>query len=183
MGGKWGDPKKNHGAVAGNCIVATGPAHAIGSPAMNQPTAAVTLRDVTADTVRTICELQVRPEQQALVASNAVSIAQAHFDPKAWFRAIYAGEEPVGFVMLSLDEKTPEYCIWRFMIDARHQGRGYGRAALELAIDHIRGCPGATEVLLSFVPAPGSPEAFYRKAGFQPTGQVIEGEIVMKRLL
>lgn len=150
---------------------------------MNTPAAAVTLREITAETVRVICDLQVRPEQQAFVASNAASIAQAHFDPKAWFRAIYAGEEPVGFVMLSLDEKTPEYCIWRFMIDARHQGRGYGRAALELAIDAIRGRPGATEVLLSYVPAPGGPEAFYRQAGFQPTGQVIEGEVVMKRLL
>lgn len=150
---------------------------------MNTPAAAVTLREVTAETVPAICKLQVRPEQQAFVASNAFSIAQAHFDPKAWFRAIYAGEEPVGFVMLSLDEKTPEYCIWRFMIDARHQGRGYRRAALELAIDAIRGRPGATEVLLSYVPAPGSPEAFYRQAGFQPTGQILEGEVVMKRLL
>jgi len=150
---------------------------------MHSPAAAVTLREVTAETVRAICDLQVRPEQQAFVASNAVSIAQAYFDPKAWFRAIYAGEDPVGFVMLSLDEKTPEYCIWRFMIDARHQGRGYGRAALELAIDHLRGRPGATEVLLSYVPAPGGPEAFYRQAGFQPTGQVVEGEVVMKRLL
>jgi diamine N-acetyltransferase len=150
---------------------------------MNPRTADVTLREITAETVRTICDLQVRPEQQAFVASNAVSIAQAHFEPKAWFRAIYAGEEAVGFVMLSLDEKTPEYYIWRFMIDARHQGRGYGRAALELAIDHIRGLPGAAEVLLSYVPAPGGPEAFYRQAGFQPTGQIIEGEVVMKRLL
>ena len=58
---------------------------------MQSPTAAVTLREVTAETVRTICDLQVRPEQQAFVASNAVSIAQARFDPKAWFRAIYAG--------------------------------------------------------------------------------------------
>jgi len=150
---------------------------------MNPPPAVVSLREVTAETVRTICELQVRPEQAAFVASNAISIAQAYFEPKAWFRAIYAGDEPVGFVMLSLDEAAPEYYIWRFMIDARYQGRGYGRAALELAIDHVRPLPRATEVLLSYVPAPGSPEAFYRAAGFEPTGQVIEGEAVMKRLL
>ncbi len=150
---------------------------------MNPPSAVVTLREVTAETVRTICELQVGPGQQTFVASNAISIAQAHFEPKAWFRGIYAGEQPVGFVMLSLDEKTPEYSIWRFMIDARHQGRGYGRAALELTIDHIRPLPRATEVLLSYVPAPGGPEAFYRAAGFEPTGQVIDGEVVMKRAL
>lgn len=150
---------------------------------MPSPDSQVTLREVTAATVRTICELQVRPGQEAFVASNAVSIAQAHFEPKAWFRAIYAGEEPVGFVMLSLDPALAEYWIWRFMIDARHQRKGYGQAALELAIDHVRRQPGAREIRLSYVPAPGDPEAFYRRAGFVPTGEVSDGEAVMRRPL
>jgi hypothetical protein len=42
-------PATNHRPVAGNCIVATGPAGAIGSPAMQSPTAAVTLSEVTAE--------------------------------------------------------------------------------------------------------------------------------------
>jgi diamine N-acetyltransferase len=54
-------------------------------------TGPVTLRDVTADTVRAICRLQVGPGQERFVASNAVSIAQAYFEPRAWFRAVYAG--------------------------------------------------------------------------------------------
>ena len=62
--------------------------------------AEVTLREVTGDTVRAVCRLQVGPGQERFVASNAISIAEAYFEPKAWFRAIYAGEEPVGFVML-----------------------------------------------------------------------------------
>ena len=33
------------------------------------------------------------------------------------------------------------YCIWRFMIDRRYQGRGYGRKALELALEFIRTFP------------------------------------------
>lgn len=143
----------------------------------------VTLREVTAETVRTICELQVRPGQEVFVAHNAVSIAQAHFEPKAWFRAVYADAEPVGFVMLSLDPTAAEYWIWRFMIDARHQGKGYGRAALELVIDHVRRQPRAREIRLSYVPASGSPEVFYRQAGFVPTGEVIDGEAVMRRPL
>ena len=50
--------------------------------------AVVTLREITGDTVRTICALRVAPAQERLVAPNAVSIAQAHFEPGAWFRAI-----------------------------------------------------------------------------------------------
>ncbi|MDI9376254.1 MAG: GNAT family N-acetyltransferase, partial [Thermotogota bacterium] len=38
--------------------------------------------------------------QDKAVASNAVSIAQAHFAKNAWFRAIYAGDTMVGFIML-----------------------------------------------------------------------------------
>ncbi|MEZ4516674.1 MAG: hypothetical protein R3C44_07485 [Chloroflexota bacterium] len=84
----------------------------------------VTLREVTADTVREIINLRVRPEQEKFVAGNAVSIAQAYFEPKAWFRAIYADEIPVGFTMLSLDADKPEYYLWRFMIDSRYQHLG-----------------------------------------------------------
>ena len=56
----------------------------------------VTLREITAETVRAICNLDVAPEQRGYVAPNAVSIAQAHFQPRAWFRAVYAAETPVG---------------------------------------------------------------------------------------
>ena len=84
--------------------------------------AKVTLREVTRDTVREICNLRVGPEQQGFVAPNAISIAQAYFDrERAWFRAVFADETPVGFVMLSDDPKKPEYYLWRFMIDARYQ--------------------------------------------------------------
>jgi diamine N-acetyltransferase len=60
----------------------------------------VTLREIDADTVRAICALRVTPAQEQQVAHNAVSIAQAHFEPAAWFRAVYANDEPVGFAML-----------------------------------------------------------------------------------
>jgi diamine N-acetyltransferase len=106
-----------------------------------------------------------------------------HFEPKAWFRAIHADETPVGFVMLSLDPALPEYYIWRFMIDTRYQHLGYGTKALRLIIDHIRALPRAKEILVSCVPADGSPEPFYRKAGFIPTGQVMDGEVVLKLVL
>jgi diamine N-acetyltransferase len=51
-------------------------------------TVTVELREITADTVRQITNLEVGPGQSNFVAPNAVSIAQAYFEPKAWFRAI-----------------------------------------------------------------------------------------------
>lgn len=144
------------------------------------PTPAVTLREITRETVRTICRLEVAESQRRFVASAAVSIAEAHFSPEAWFRAIYAGDEPVGFVMLSVDRERPEFALWRFLVDSRHQRRGYGRAAIARVVEQVRAW-GAKELLLSYVPGDGSPEAFYRGLGFEPTGQVDDGEIVMRR--
>ena len=82
--------------------------------------------------------------------------------------------------MLHLDTEKPQYYIWRFMIDARYQGGGYGRTALELAIDHIRSLPNATCVLTSVVQEDGGPQEFYEKCGFVLTGDYDEGEAVMR---
>ena len=145
--------------------------------------AVVSLREVTADTVRAIIRLKVKPTQTHFVAENATSIAQAYFEPKAWFRAIYADETPVGFVMLFDDPEKPEYFLWRYMIDGRYQGLGFGRRALELFIDHVRTRPNATELFTSYVPGEGSPGPFYIRLGFEETGEVDDGENVVKLVL
>jgi len=78
---------------------------------MRVQAAEVTLRSITAETVRQITGLSVSESQKGFVASNAVSLAQALFAPAAWYRAIYFAEEPAGFVMLedeSLLSPQPE---------------------------------------------------------------------------
>jgi diamine N-acetyltransferase len=79
--------------------------------------------------------------------------------------------------MLSIDTETPTYYLWRFMIGADYQGRGYGRAAIAAIVAHVRSLPGATELLVSWVPAEGGPEPFYLGLGFVPTGKVEDGEV------
>ena len=143
----------------------------------------VSLREITQETVNAILNLGVTKEQEQFVASNAVSIAQAHFSEDAWFRAIYADETPVGFLMLSDQPDKGEYYLWRFMVDAQHQGKGYGRRSLELLIEHVKTRPNANELFLSHVPGPRSPEGFYRKLGFEHTGEKAGEELVMKLTL
>lgn len=142
--------------------------------------AAVSLREVTRDTVRAVCRLQVAPGQEGLVASNAVSIAEAYFQPKAWFRAVYADEEMVGFVMLYEDPDKAEYYLWRLMIAGGHQRRGYGQQAIGLVVDRLRTLPGARELLTSCVPGEGGPRPFYERLGFIATGEVDDGEEVLR---
>jgi diamine N-acetyltransferase len=153
-----------------------------GSEAASAPTreSKVTLREITADTVRRFCVLSVREDQTGFVAPNAVSIAQAYFEKKAWFRGIYADETPVGFVMLQDDTEKPEYFLWRFMIDSCYQGMDFGRRAIELLLEYVRTRPGATELLTSVVQAEGGPQQFYEKQGFRLTGTYEEGEALMR---
>jgi diamine N-acetyltransferase len=140
----------------------------------------VSLREVTKETLRSVLLLKVSPAQEKFVASNAVSIAQAHFEEKAWFRAIYAGETPVGFLMLRDDPEAREYILWRLMIDARYQGKGYGRAAIELLKEHVRTRPGAEVLYTGHEPGEGSPAGFYQRLGFVYTGELEEDELIMK---
>jgi diamine N-acetyltransferase len=144
----------------------------------------VTLRAITEETVIPVIKLSVAEHQQSFVATNAVSLAQALFSEVAWYRAIYLGDEPVGFVML-YDETllehppaSPGVGLWRFMVDARFQGRGVGREALRQIIEHVR-ARGVAALELSYVPGPGCPEPFYRSFGFEDTGRMEDDEIVL----
>jgi len=157
---------------------------------MTKPRGNVTLREITQDTLFPVLALAVAPEQERLVSSNARSIAEAYFEPGAWFRAIDAEGEPVGFLMLYDGEASPAatppgfYYLWRFMIDQRHQHRGIGRAAIELLVEHVKTRPKALRLLVSCHEGEGSPQGFYERCGFTLTGTRNDsGEIELERPL
>jgi len=143
----------------------------------------ITLKEISSENFWPVIKLKVREDQGTFVASNAISIAEASFTQESWFRAIYADADPVGFVMLYLDESTPEYSLWRYMIDKDHQGKGYGIQAMKIVINYIRDLPGAKEFFLSYVPADGDPSPFYQKLGFIETGEWDDDEKIMKLIL
>lgn len=142
-----------------------------------RPVEAVELRELDATTGRQMMRLRVAPAQLAFVAPNTVSLAEAGLTDEVIVRGIFVAEEPVGFAMLSTRDR--HYYLWRFMIDQRYQGHGYGRRAMELIIDLVRTLPDAQQLFLSFVKAPGGPGPFYESLGFEETGVVHDGEHVM----
>lgn len=148
---------------------------------MNSPNKpSITLKEITQETLWPIMKLEVAEEQRAFVAPNAHSIAEAHFSQEAWFRGIYRGDQPVGFVMLYADTVKPEYFLWRLMIDKEHQHQGYGLQAMQQVIAHVKTLPGARELLASYAPGEGNPSPFYYRLGFEETGLVLDGENVLK---
>jgi len=145
------------------------------------------LREVTRDTVSAVCKLDAGDDHKQ-VAPNAVSIAQAHFQGEAWFRAVYDDDRLVGFVMLydpTLVEQPdePDFFLWRLMIDRSHQGKGHGRAAVAAVVDHVRTRPGTQRLLVSHVKGVDRLGRFYQSIGFRYTGAEDDGELVMERTL
>jgi diamine N-acetyltransferase len=129
----------------------------------------VSLKDVTAQNWRAVANLKLAEDQKRLLASNVYSIAQSKFDEAAQPRAIYAGDEVVGFLMYDLPDFQDEdqsVSIYRFMIDKEHQGKGYGRAALTKAIAEIRDVPGIPAILISYVHGNAAAQKFYASLGF-----------------
>lgn len=143
----------------------------------------VTLRPIAEDNVIPVIRLDVADNQKDLVAPNSVSIAQAAHTTNRWERAIYADDQPVGYVLLSENREKPRYYLWRYMIDHRYQGMGFGRTAMVQVIDYVRTLPGATEMFLSYVPVDHGPQEFYAGLGFEDTGIEHEGEMEMRLIL
>jgi diamine N-acetyltransferase len=148
---------------------------------------ALTLREITDENRDAVVALSVAPAQERFVGTVARALMDAQEIPegKPWYRAIYAGDEPVGFVMLSwnVDPQPPRiigpWFLWKLLVDERHQRRGYGREAVRLVADIVR-AQGATELLTSCVPGESGPEPFYLRIGFSPTGELDEnGEIIL----
>ena len=149
----------------------------------------VELREVTKDNLNQVLALRVKPEQTKFVMDNTRSLADAYVNPSRTLpRVIYVAGEPVGFTLLDLvGPDHPDavngraaYMLWRLMIGAKHQGKGYGRAALLAVIEHIKKLPDAHAITLTHVQADGNPGPLYRSVGFEPTGELVDDEVVMR---
>lgn len=147
----------------------------------------VELREITDANREEVLAVGVAPGQKRFVGSVAGALEDAveYAHAKPWYRAVYAGGEPVGFVMLSWDV-TPDppriigpWFLWKLLIDERHQRLGYGTEVVRLVADLVRR-EGANELLTSHVVADDGPGPFYARLDFVPTGDFDEnGEVIL----
>jgi diamine N-acetyltransferase len=143
----------------------------------------ISLKDVTADNWEAVVDLELDADQEDLVASNLYSVAESHYDPDAHPRAVYAGKRVVGFLMYDVQPtkgKSREASIYRFMIDRKHQGKGYGRAALSKALEEIRAIPGVKRVSIGYMPENPVAGPFYASVGVRDVGRDRDGEVIAK---
>ena len=152
----------------------------------------ITLRPVTSNNLRALIRLSetLTESQSHCVAPNAVSVAQAHVSESAWMRAIYLGDEPIGFVMVDLTEDDrvpasdrPAVGLWRFMIGGPWQRKGYGRQVLDQLVSHFASRGVRTMYTSVVLEEPEGPYGFYLQYGFTDTGVKEENEEVLRLAL
>lgn len=143
---------------------------------------------VNGSNVWDILKLTVSESQKNYVAANDTSIIEAYTaitgNGYAFPFGIYDDEKPVGFLMIGFDvddywTDAPEiargnYNLWRLMIDQAWQNRGYGKQAVQLALDFIRSMPcGKAEYCwLSYEPENEAARQLYHSFGFEETGEM-----------
>jgi diamine N-acetyltransferase len=83
--------------------------------------------------------------------------------------------------MYGPDEEFDIPCaIIRLMIAADQQGKGYGRAAMQAVIRRLKDQPECGAIYTSIVPENTIALQLYRSLGFEPTGEIFDGEIVLR---
>ncbi|MFM1957717.1 MAG: hypothetical protein RI929_80 [Actinomycetota bacterium] len=134
---------------------------------------------------RDFLRLEVHESQANLVSTVAESYADALFLPRdsngapvVWMRGILRNSQPAGFIMCAEPtEQQRDPWLWRLLVDKSHQGMGVGTFAVQEVLNRYREM-GCTRVLLCWVPDEQNSADFYRKLGFEETGEMWDGEVV-----
>ena len=131
----------------------------------------VHLKPVTMENLDAVLLLKVKDDQKRFVSSTAESLAQAYVSPKTAFPfAVYNDDIIVGFIMMGYYEEKKYYTLWKLMIDQQYQGRGYGKAALELGIAFLRERFRIKEIYTGVIPDNKVAKNLYQSVGFEDTG-------------
>ena len=117
----------------------------------------VHLEEINKYNVWDVIELTVKKEQESFIAGNEWSLVHAYVGNKTegavYPFGIFDDDKAVGFLMIAYDygevcndPDAPEisknnYFLWRLMIDQEEQGKGYGRKAVELALEFVKTFP------------------------------------------
>jgi diamine N-acetyltransferase len=143
----------------------------------------ITLVPVDAENWWDALELAVHPEQLGFVANYApivaFALAKAYVRPNNLIYTPYlvcAGGQPVGFGEMAGQPDDAQPCwLMHLFVDHRHQGKGYGRAAIDAFIQLARSSfPCSPSLRLSVNPDNVVAVQLYARAGFEPTGELYD---------
>jgi len=139
----------------------------------------INIKSVTKDNWFQCTQLEISEENgKRFIVPIVFSLAESKFEEHLQPLAIYAGSILVGFSMYALDPDDGRYWIYVFMIDAKHQRKGFGKEGLKKIVNHIRVLHECDEIMIGHKPDNMIAARLYERVGFIETGDTINGEII-----
>lgn len=152
------------------------------------------LEKINRNNIAEILKLEVFDNQKSFVATNNISIIEAYIaiteNNHVFTFGIYKDDTPIGFLMVGFDVNSDDegapriakgnYNIWRLMIDKKFQGKGFGKKAMELALEFVNTFPCGTAKYcwLSYECDNEEARQLYKSVGFVETDEKDGDEIV-----
>jgi len=141
----------------------------------------IRLQDVDESNWRDCSDLQLAEEEREFISSNVYVIAEWKFETESALKAIYSDTELVGMLAYYLHDGEHGYFYWLYhlMIQKRYQGKGYGEAAVRLAVKEMNQL-GATEIRTMYMPGNIRSQNLFKKLGFDEIGTLDGGDIFLR---
>ena len=135
----------------------------------------ISLHNISRDNWQHALTLEIEPAQQAMIAPNVQSIAEAYVDPTLHPSLIYPEgccdpapkSKPVGFLVYEIADCGVGFLL-RLMIDREHQGQVFGRAAVIEVIRRLKLCPNVQRIATSHRPQNEAASHLFQSLGFVP---------------
>ena len=140
----------------------------------------IDLVNITPSNKEECIALTVFPDQKGFVATNADSLEEAQANPGMCPMGIRKDGVLVGFAMCGYDSEEKKSWIIRFMIDAAHQRKGYGREALTKLIRMLLEKHEDADIRLCVEPENEVAIKLYEGFGFLPTGEKWGDELIFE---
>jgi diamine N-acetyltransferase len=150
---------------------------------VEKPRPTVSLRPVDAGSWRDVARLTVAPGQERFVAAPTYYLALCGYGDVWQPMSVQdsASGEAVGFLMWGIDDADGSCWLGGVLVDAAHQGRGVGRAAVVEALRVLRPRVDCAGFALAYHPDNTVARSLYASLGFVETGEVDDDEVVARR--
>lgn len=135
---------------------------------------------VNQDNWRAAAKLDVLADQQDFVASVSYYLALCCYGATWQPLAFVLREQVIGFCMWGIDRKDSSCWLGGILIDAKYQGKGYGKQAIKSTIRMLNEVHGYTDFALSYGPANAVARRVYESLGFTETGEYEDDEVVAR---
>lgn len=138
----------------------------------------IIFKNITSDNWKECINLKLSDEEKDFIWPNVYSIAEAQFYPKAISKAIYDGEQMVGYTMFGEDEDdTNLFYIDRLMISKDFRNKGYAFETIQLIIKEASK-NGFKVIGTSVDPENNKMQSLLKKVGFYTENEFDNGEII-----